>query len=298
MAYGSFLSASIELVKAAKALRTQHGTNELPLLDYRRTVSLGVAADWLRWATNLHELSFRSNRAQKRNRAEGMKELTRFYYAWTGANALFGNSEILKTLDPSFGPDDRKGELDRLEVLVEGASLDMRTTDNYTAVLMRFLLLDVAVTRFPWDPSVQRTPLLNVIYEKYSDPSQHERKTYKKIKRVLEDVGAVRVGLEHYRKVRERPTGSSLAESIKFGYSGSNRLGSPNTHELWKDLKNSMLHLPLIIYMTRNWLIHGALLNSGFRGSTQKFVSYLNVVNTALAEILHGAARTLRLRLS
>ena len=54
------------------------------------------------------------------------------------------------------------------------------------------------------------------------------------------------------------------------------------------------LDLPTIMYATRNWMLHGALLDSSFRGSPKQFQLYMTSVTQGLAEVLGRFAAALR----
>ena len=53
------------------------------------------------------------------------------------------------------------------------------------------------------------------------------------------------------------------------------------------------LNLPTIMYATRNWMLHGALLDSSFRGSPQQFQLYMTSVTRCLADVLGRFAQAL-----
>ena len=53
------------------------------------------------------------------------------------------------------------------------------------------------------------------------------------------------------------------------------------------------LDLPTLIYATRNWNTHGALIESSFRGTEARFLSYISTINAALADVLHGAGKAI-----
>lgn len=173
-----------------------------------------------------------------------MEELTRFYYAWTAANALFGRPALLTVLDPHSKPED--SELKKFNVLYTHANAVSPIPSTHIETLRIILFSHIQVTRFPWQPGINSTPILDVIYRKYSDPGQYKRANYK-----------------------------TIANALKT-----------NNKEL--------LDLPLVIYLTRNWTLHGSLLNSGFRGPKEKFVLYINTVNQALADIILGAAKAIQ----
>lgn len=52
----------------------------------------------------------------------------------------------------------------------------------------------------------------------------------------------------------------------------------------------SKLDLPSLIYVTRNWNVHGVLISSSFRGPRKKFNVWIDTVNYALARVLEGSA--------
>lgn len=54
------------------------------------------------------------------------------------------------------------------------------------------------------------------------------------------------------------------------------------------------LDLPVLLYSTRNWTVHGALLDSSFRGDPQQFQLYMTTCTMALANILARFATNLQ----
>lgn len=238
-----YLDAAHSLSSSATVLRNREGTSGVTVQGQEQILALGIAADWLRWSSSLSKICFRRVRKQSRERIDGMEELTRFYYAWTAANALFGRPTLLTVLDPTSKPED--SELIKFTVLYSHANALNAISGDYINTLHRILFSHIQVTRFPWQPGITSTPILDVIYRKYSDPCQYKRGNYKTIAKAL----------------------------------------STNTPTL--------LDLPLIIYLTRNWTLHGSLLNSGLRGPKEKFGLYIDTVNQALADIMLGAAKAI-----
>lgn len=57
------------------------------------------------------------------------------------------------------------------------------------------------------------------------------------------------------------------------------------------------LDLPTILYSTRDWLLHGALVDSSFRGSPRDFQDFAAAATKALAWVLKGAMSALLPRL-
>ncbi len=55
----------------------------------------------------------------------------------------------------------------------------------------------------------------------------------------------------------------------------------------------SSLDLPTLIYATRNWTVHGSLVDSSFRGAPQQYQLYITTVTKALATTLGGYAAAL-----
>ena len=50
---------------------------------------------------------------------------------------------------------------------------------------------------------------------------------------------------------------------------------------------------PTLIYGARNWSVHGVLLTSFFRGSQQKYMTFIDNITLLLSAVLDGAARNL-----
>lgn len=236
--------AAAELGEANRKIRKRIGSAVPSIPEYEKTLALGVAADWLRWAAGLKQIKFRLTKKQSPERLDGMEELTRFYYAWTAANALFGRTAIVKALDPVITAD--ASELTKFRVLHKRAGLPAAVEADHVAKLRKLLFSHLKVTMFPWNPGIESTTIINVVYQKYTDPSQHKRANYKTVKAAID---------------ADQP---------------------------------GLIDLSLIIYLTRNWTLHGSLLNSGFRGPKEKFELYIDTVNQALADILLGAAKEIR----
>jgi hypothetical protein len=58
----------------------------------------------------------------------------------------------------------------------------------------------------------------------------------------------------------------------------------------------AMLDLPILIYLMRNWSVHGALIDSSFR-SVARFKTYIDTVFEALSEIHFGISKELHCRI-
>ncbi len=56
----------------------------------------------------------------------------------------------------------------------------------------------------------------------------------------------------------------------------------------------SSLDLPTLIYATRNWTVHGALLDSSFRGAPQQYQLYITTITKSLADVLGRFGAVLR----
>lgn len=54
---------------------------------------------------------------------------------------------------------------------------------------------------------------------------------------------------------------------------------------------------PALIYAARNWTVHGVLLTSFFRGSLEKYLTFMDALQFLLAAALDGAATQLETRL-
>jgi hypothetical protein len=50
---------------------------------------------------------------------------------------------------------------------------------------------------------------------------------------------------------------------------------------------------PILIYGARNWAVHGMLLTSFFRGSRQKYLTFIDNITLLLSMVLRGAATNL-----
>ena len=54
------------------------------------------------------------------------------------------------------------------------------------------------------------------------------------------------------------------------------------------------LDLPEILYSARNWLVHGALLDSSFGGPSARFITFMTTLTEAVALILGRAATAIQ----
>jgi hypothetical protein len=52
----------------------------------------------------------------------------------------------------------------------------------------------------------------------------------------------------------------------------------------------SSLDLPTLMYATRNWTVHGSLVDSSFRGAPQQYQLYITTITKAVAITLGGYA--------
>jgi hypothetical protein len=217
----------------------------LSLQDLEVIVGVGIAADWLRWAASLEELSF-SKRAEKHSRrVEGMAELTRFNFLWTATNSIFARPAILGMFLPNGTKIDPMSELKRFRVLVNSAQLNPADVKTWSDNLHKILGSEIQTKSFPWLPAGRVTSMWDVIHHKYTVKKQ-------------QNLG---VGKEISKAIHSRNFAS--------------------------------LDLSAIIYATRNWNVHGALISSSFRSTPAKFLVYIQTINNSLGQVLQGTSKVL-----
>jgi hypothetical protein len=225
--------------------KAKKAANGLSLSDLELVVGVGIAADWLRWASSLEELSF-SKRAEKHSRrVDGMAELTRFNFLWTATNAIFARPAILELLLPAGTNIDSMSELKRFRVLVNSAQLNAADVKTWSDNLHKILGSEIQTKSFPWLPAGRTTLMWDVIHHKYTVKKQQ----------------SLGVGKEISKAVHSRNFTS--------------------------------LDFPAIIYATRNWNVHGALISSSFRSTPAKFLIYIQTINNSLGQVLHGTSKAL-----
>jgi hypothetical protein len=116
-----------------------------------------------------------------------------------------------------------------------------------------------------------------------------------KLESVLHSLLAEQTHVQHFPWARLHSTPTVL-ELIFFKYTvlDYQRRGiGPALHQAVTSGNYTHLDLPTLIYATRNWNIHGVILSSSFRGPRQRFLSWINTTNMALARVLEGTATAL-----
>lgn len=207
-------------------------------------IGAGTASDWLAWASRLRELDFATSIKRGSPRARSYLESTRFTYAWTAANALFGRDEVLRPVTTGKLP---TTELARFRAIYALACLTTAEESAYLAPLHATLELQRATKEFPW-AALPAVRVIDLIYYKYT-PSGYKSKG---------------------------PAARAIADVA---------LGSKSV---------TSLDLPTLIYATRNWTIHGSLLDSSFRGAPQQYQLYITTITKSLALVTGRFGAVLR----
>lgn len=228
-------SALKELGQCAKAIAAKAPspiTSDFAELQ----IGVGTASDWIAWASRLRRLDFATSIKRGSPRAASYLESTRFTYAWTAANALFGRDEVLRPVIAGKLP---TTELSRFRAVYSLASLTPAEEAAYLAPLHTTLALQRVTTEFPW-ATLPAVRVVDLIYYKYT-PSSYKGK-------------------------------GDAAKAIANVALGNKAVTS--------------LDLPTLIYATRNWTVHGSLLDSSFRGAPQQYQLYMTTITKSLALVL------------
>ncbi len=251
---------------AAKVSGRKATSGVLSASEKEMLLGFGTARDWVRWAGALKDLSFSTKSEKKSARAQGITESVRFNQMWTATNALFAKEPILML---ALSPDPltaqiANSEFRQFEVLYGFAGLDAKLEKNCVDNLNALLSIECQTDNLTGELKADGTPTMwEVIYWKYM--RQQDRK---------------------------RPMGRIISAALRRAQienvkAGSNRCDQPHP----------VATGPALIYAARNWAVHGMLLTSFFRGTRQKYTSFIDSITLLLSAVLRGSAKNLLAKL-
>ena len=253
------------LGKCASRVSTLRTTSH-PLLDDNERelcIGLGTARDWIRWATALEDLTFSTKSETLSARTQGITESVRFNQMWTATNALFAKDSILSIASaPLPLSKNVKGiEFKRFEVLYRFANIDTALERSCLDNLNALLSMECATPDVTGELKADGTPTMwEVIYHKYMRPED-----------------------------RTRSIGKTIGNAIAHAKSEHAKI----TQASRKDQPSLSVDGPTLIYAARNWAVHGMLITSFFRGSKQKYISFIDNIALLLSAVLEGASKKL-----
>jgi len=237
--------------------------------DREMIIGLGTARDWIVWAHALEELSFSTIATKRSARSQGVTESVRFNQMWTATNALFAKDTILSlAISPRPLPNTITGsELNRFKALYQSAGIDQQIEGACLKAINALLSMECKTNDVPGEFKADGTPTMwEVIYHKYLRPEDRRRKT---------GIGST---------ITSR---LDAAKSLNAGVSTKDRIN----HAL------PVGDGPSLIYAARNWGVHGVLLTSFFRGSRQKYNTFIDNITLLVSITLAGTARNLYAKL-
>jgi hypothetical protein len=248
---------------AAKVSARRTKSRPLTSTEKEVIIALGTARDWIRWAATLTDLKFSSKSESRSARLQGITESVRFNQLWTAANALFARDSVLAiALSPLSLPSSKKlSEAKRFQLLYNFAGIEPCLQCSCLKNLNAVLSIECKADDLKGELKADGTPTMwEVIYSKYMRPEDRTRTIGKLIGTAIEQAKA---------------QNGKVSEADRIDQSLPSADG------------------PTVIYAARNWAVHGMLLTSFFRGSKQKYITFIDNITLLLSAALEGAARNL-----
>lgn len=153
-------------------LKIRQGGLSSPLSE--QVIGVGVAADWLRRATEMREIVYLGAQLNKSSRNVSFVELLRFGFSWFGINAVFARPSLLGLIGAPGGP----SEFAHFRVLFDITPLpDAQAQTND----LRSLLATQVSSRLPGMPPGTLTSTIRAIQTKYLSHGQAKGRTAKMI---------------------------------------------------------------------------------------------------------------------
>lgn len=204
-------------------------------------IGVGVAADWLRRAAEMEDITYIGDQLNESSHKEGFVELIRYGFAWSGLNAIFSRPLLLNVIGTSSG----QSEYDDFLVLFNAAPVPdaAAITTN-----LHDLLAAQTSPRLPDIPLGTTVSTLGAIYHKYIPAGRRRGRT---------------------------------AQALTLAASTGNI---------------AALDLQTMLYGFRNWSVHGNAFGGSF-GTRPGFLSYVGLLQQALAEVHRSTAELLRAKL-
>jgi len=184
---------------------------------------------------------------------------------WTATNALFAKDSILTVVSSPvpLTAAIRASEIKRFDVIYKVAGLNPALEGTCVDTLNELLSMECKADGLVGVFTADDTPIMwEVIYEKYMRPDD-----------------------------RSRPLGKLINAAIKKAQSAHTTAKAAGTKRT--DQPKPLVQGPDLIYAARNWAVHGMLLTSFFRGSRQKYITFIDNITLLLAAVLDGASRNL-----
>lgn len=233
--------------------------------EHEMVIGFGTAHDWVRWAFALEDLKFSTKSEGLSARSQGIVESVRFNQMWTAVNALFAKDSILSVASSPvpLTPTICSSELNRFDLIYRAANLNPSIEGPCVHNLNELLSMECQADGIVGVLTADGTPVMwEVIYHKYMRPED-----------------------------KRRPLGrliNTAIQNAQVAHAAADAAGTKRTAQPKPQVRG-----PDIIYAARNWAVHGMLLTSFFRGSQQKYITFIDNITLLLAAVLDGSARTL-----
>lgn len=254
---------------AAKVVSRKSSTQPQIGSESEMIIGFGTARDWIRWAYSLSDLKFSTTSEQTSARAQGIVESVRFNQIWTATNALFAKDSILAVSSSPvpLSASVKSSEIERFKVIYKIAALDPLLEKSCVDTLNKLLSMECKATGITGVLTADGTPTMwEVIYHKYMRPEDRKRSLGKAIALALTNAqNANALATTAGNKLTIQPT------PVVDGH--------------------------VLIYAARNWAVHGMLLTSFFRGSREKYITFIDNISLLLSAVLEGASRNLLLKI-
>ncbi|MCW1912118.1 hypothetical protein OJ996_00945 [Luteolibacter sp. GHJ8] len=250
---------------ASKVAAHKTSSGSLVPGEAEKLVGFGTARDWIRWAVALEDLKFSTRSETKSARGQGILESVRFNQMWTSANALFAKDSILTLAASvtSFPNSIQNSEAKRFEVLYQSAALDPTLESACVGNINSLLSMECRADSMVGVLRADGTPTMwEIIYHKYMRPED-----------------------------RTRPMGSAIGAALNAASVANAAAAAAGTKRV--NHAPPAIQGPALIYAARNWAVHGMLITSFFRGSHQKYITFINNITLLLAAVLEGASKNL-----
>jgi len=170
-----FLAARKLYSQCAK--RVESNIKTAPTLTARlseQIVGIGVACDWVRRAAEMETISFIGGNLDDSSWKPSFVEMTRFGFAWYGANAIFSRKELLDLL----GTSRNTSELERFRVLWNIAIANVPSLNAAVAsheANLRSILAHLTTPRMPDTAPGTAVMTIRAVVMKYIPPEARKK---------------------------------------------------------------------------------------------------------------------------
>lgn len=147
--------------KCAARVESRIKINTLTQSLSDQIIGVGVAADWVRRAAEMEDITYIGDQLNSSRRKESFVELLRFGFSWFGLNAIFSRPPLLHLIGKPAGG----GEYDAFRVIFDAAPLP-----NAAALQagLHSLLAARTSPRLPDSPAGNTVSTLSAIQRKYA----------------------------------------------------------------------------------------------------------------------------------